>query len=145
MMSLNRLTLILFPTHSIFYDKGFIQCLMSIFVWTISVLGNISFFIGRCKRQMLLDGTFVDSCPITREGLLGNSEYLDQYFQNPILYDVAQFVREVIIRCYDILPLLSFCIYAIITILLIARKKFEREKVYVIGELQNCTLCKEKE
>ncbi|GMR44881.1 hypothetical protein PMAYCL1PPCAC_15076, partial [Pristionchus mayeri] len=118
LMSVNRFVLILFPTRPILHEKRMVQYGLSALLWAFSFVGAAGFFIGRCERRILSDGTFVDACPRS----LGYNGSFAEYIENPGLYDAAQTIRNIIIRCYDVLPVLAFVIYVIITLLILKRK-----------------------
>ncbi|GMR56045.1 hypothetical protein PMAYCL1PPCAC_26240, partial [Pristionchus mayeri] len=122
-MSLNRFVIIFLPKFSQIYER-------SSLIWVLALIGAAGYFIGKCERQIYQDGTFMDKCHRS----LGRNNTFPEYTSNPALYnaaqisnpglyDVAQAIRTVLIRCYDILPLISFVLYTLITGLILKHRR----------------------
>ncbi|GMS96580.1 hypothetical protein PENTCL1PPCAC_18755, partial [Pristionchus entomophagus] len=75
LLSVDRFALILFPSRPLFDQNRVMLRAPSLIVWNISMLGSVGFFIGQCERTILEDGTFVDVCPLSREGRLRETNF----------------------------------------------------------------------
>ncbi|GMR56211.1 hypothetical protein PMAYCL1PPCAC_26406, partial [Pristionchus mayeri] len=91
----------------------------SAFVWFLPLIAAFGFFIGKCERQVYLDGTFWDRC--TRNFAYNGT--FPEYDRNPALYDTAQIIRIVFARCCDVLAILSFLLYILIASLPFRRRR----------------------